>query len=150
MESVRSLLMTPGHVESHETKFERIGRVLSRGFMIGAAILQPVFAQYEHTFYKLLHLTPDSRFIPPDGGSEVDEHSIHMLGIVDEYFAHMDGGQGEQYHTPSQVSSDISLSNAGPGRLPPSCDTMTRTFWPDNIDQNRECRKDDGDENQES
>ncbi|KAI1376256.1 hypothetical protein F4677DRAFT_86294 [Hypoxylon crocopeplum] len=48
----------------------------------------------------------------------------------EELFDHMEGGEENGYHVPSQVSSDISLPTLGCGRLPSSCDSMTRSFWP--------------------
>ncbi|KAI0898646.1 hypothetical protein F4806DRAFT_368334 [Annulohypoxylon nitens] len=87
------------------------------------------------------NLMADARFEPPDANPEPDEDlNIHIHDRNDEsdLFAYMDGGGIADYHTPSQASSDISLSNVGSGKLPSSCDTMTRTFWPDGLDQNHE------------
>lgn len=49
------------------------------------------------------------------------------------------------YQAPSQMSSDISLSD-GHGKLPSSCDSMTRSFWPDKLAQEGEVREESGDE----
>lgn len=56
----------------------------------------------------------------------------------------MNGGELEPYQAPSQISSDISLS-AGHGKLPSSCDSMMRSFWPDELVQEGEIRKENGD-----
>ncbi|OTB02329.1 hypothetical protein M426DRAFT_198751 [Hypoxylon sp. CI-4A] len=75
---------------------------------------------------------PDARLIPPDAYSDMDKQPrILMLRRDEELFRHMNGGDEEQYHAPSQVSSEISLSVEEDGILPSSCDTMIRNnFWP--------------------
>lgn len=99
----------------------------------------------------LRHLMSDSRFEPPDVDPEPNEDlNIHIYDRNDDsdLFAYMDGGEIADYHTPSQTSSDISLSNVGSGKLPSSCDTMTRTFWPDDLDQTYEYEEENGHENE--
>ncbi|KAI1461747.1 hypothetical protein F4805DRAFT_413219 [Annulohypoxylon moriforme] len=90
-------------------------------------ILIMLMGLFIEEFSRLLRcLMPDPRLVPPDVVSKPDEDSVPpILGHDKDLFAHMDGGEMEQYNTPSQASSDISLSNVGPGKLPSSCDTMT-------------------------
>ncbi|KAI1090737.1 hypothetical protein F5B19DRAFT_305703 [Rostrohypoxylon terebratum] len=97
-------------------------------------------------FSRLLRLLmADSRFEPPDVNPEPNEDlNIHILDRNDDLFVHMDGGENAEYNTPSHSSSDISLSNVGSGRLPSSCDTMTRMFWSDHLDANHEHEEDNG------
>ncbi|KAI1642412.1 uncharacterized protein F4817DRAFT_352921 [Daldinia loculata] len=83
----------------------------------------------------------DPKLIPPGAESDVDGHSFFMLGPHDELFSHMNGGEMRQYNAPSQHSSEISLSNLGPGRLPSSCGSMIRDFWRDDLNG---CKKEEG------
>ncbi|KAI1653027.1 hypothetical protein F4813DRAFT_394058 [Daldinia decipiens] len=83
----------------------------------------------------------DPKLIPPGAESDVDGHSFFMLGPHDELFSHMNGGGMRQYNASSQHSSEISLSNLGPGRLPSSCDSMIRDFWREDLNM---CKKEEG------
>ncbi|KAI0848962.1 hypothetical protein F5Y00DRAFT_262119 [Daldinia vernicosa] len=86
----------------------------------------------------------DPKLVPPGADSDMDGRSFFMLGHRDELFSHMNGGEIRQYNASSQHSSDISLSNLGPGRLPSSCDTMIRDFWRDESGSLNECEKGEG------
>ncbi|OTA86771.1 hypothetical protein M434DRAFT_147732 [Hypoxylon sp. CO27-5] len=73
---------------------------------------------------------PDQRLLPTDANSEAEGEPVPLTPRGrEELLVHMNGGERIQYSASSQVSSDISLSNVGPGRLPPSCDTIIRPFW---------------------
>ncbi|OTA69300.1 hypothetical protein K449DRAFT_428740 [Hypoxylon sp. EC38] len=73
---------------------------------------------------------PDQRLLPTYADSEAEGEPIPLTPRGrDELLVHMNGGERIQYSASSQVSSDISLSNVGPGRLPSSCDTIIRPFW---------------------
>ncbi|KAI8965883.1 hypothetical protein F5Y11DRAFT_259811 [Daldinia sp. FL1419] len=75
---------------------------------------------------------PDPKLIPPDDEVDMDKHPVlSMLNDRGELLSHMTGGEMGQYTAPSQHSSEISLSNIGPGRLPSSCGSMVRNFWHD-------------------
>ncbi|KAI1465712.1 uncharacterized protein F4812DRAFT_109123 [Daldinia caldariorum] len=75
---------------------------------------------------------PDPKLIPPDAGVVMDEQPVFLtLSHHSELLSHMYGGETRQYNASSQHSSEISLSNVGPGRLPSSCDSMVRIFWRD-------------------
>ncbi|KAI0890724.1 uncharacterized protein GGS22DRAFT_17701 [Annulohypoxylon maeteangense] len=221
MADTRSLMFVWEWLAATDTKLGHLCRVLSRGFMIGTAILLPVVTQYENSFYRFLvscifmvatfahfafnwegvkryalfalatmflsglatvpfskasvpllldrlpilimmtglwieeiprlfkRLMTDPRFVPPDVGSEPDRDPVlPTLDHDKELFAHMDGAEREQFNTLSQVSSDISLSHVGSGKLPSSCDTMTRAFWPDLLDRSDKRRESDGDEDE--
>ncbi|KAI1213783.1 uncharacterized protein F4807DRAFT_199686 [Annulohypoxylon truncatum] len=56
MATVRSLVATPGHIEKNETKYMHICRVLSQGFMMGAAMFLPAINQYGTSFYRYLYV----------------------------------------------------------------------------------------------
>ncbi|KAI0842918.1 hypothetical protein F5Y06DRAFT_76672 [Hypoxylon sp. FL0890] len=208
MTSTRSHLTALGHHEAQEPKFVRIGRVPSRGFMIGAAIFFPATLHLDNAFYRYLVLctfsistiihiacnweavrryfflalvtiampsvvtlpfsegsvplllgrlpilimlmglfieeysrrfmpnsrnwerAPDPRLSPSAADYKAGgEYILLPPGLHDELVVHMYGGERDQYRAPSQVSSEISLSTVGSGRLPSSCDTMTRAFW---------------------
>ncbi|KAI1406835.1 hypothetical protein F5Y13DRAFT_148841 [Hypoxylon sp. FL1857] len=223
MTSTRSRLTALGHYEAHESEFVRIGRVASRGFMIGAAIFSPATLQHENAFYRYLVLyilsistvihiafnweavrrhfflalvtiampsivmvpysegsvqlllgrlpilimsmslfveffeeysrrftpntrhwgrAPDPRLLQLDADSEAEGEPVPLTpGRHDELLAHMNGGERDQYRAPSQVSSEISLSTVGSGRLPSSCDTRIRAFWCDALVEGHERRR---------
>lgn len=89
---------------------------------------------------------PSPRRAPLDG-LEFGRRSVVLIsGQREELLVHMKGGEGEQYHPPSQASSDISLS-AVSGRLPSSCDTKVRNFWPE-LEQEHDSRMKNEEENQ--
>ncbi|KAI0116973.1 hypothetical protein F4814DRAFT_459216 [Daldinia grandis] len=85
----------------------------------------------------------DLKLIPPGVESDTDGRSLHVLGHHDELFSYMNGGEMRQYNVLSQHSSEISLSNLGPGRLPSSCDSMIRDFWRDESGSLSECKKEE-------
>ncbi|OTB14357.1 hypothetical protein K445DRAFT_23763 [Daldinia sp. EC12] len=94
---------------------------------------------------------PDPKLIPPDAGVNVDGQSVSFtLSHRDELFSHIYGGETRQYNTPSLHSSDISLPNDGPGRLPSSCDSVIRGFWRDECESLSESQKGEEKDEEES
>ncbi|KAI0102320.1 hypothetical protein F4776DRAFT_493019 [Hypoxylon sp. NC0597] len=92
---------------------------------------------------------PDHQLLPTDAGSDAEKPVPLTPGRRDELLVHMNGGEKNQYSASSQVSSEISLSNIGSGRLPSSCDTMTRAFWHDDeIEDRKRGREDEERESQ--
>ncbi|KAI1802480.1 hypothetical protein F4811DRAFT_554839 [Daldinia bambusicola] len=94
---------------------------------------------------------PDPKLIPPDAGVDVDEQPAFLtLSHHSELLSHMYGGETRQYNASSQHSSEISLSNVGPGRLPSSCGSMVRIFWRDESESITEFKKSEELDDEES